>query len=205
MPIFRILGGSHCNSSSNNRSSSSSSRSFLGGNGNTNNNNSNSNASSNNHSNESNQSNQRTSTYPGLRIQRNSSNRSNTHNNGGIGIGVGSNTSRGLFSSINSGSTNSVQPHDNNPYVSSSPLHTRSQVIVQGSSIPSTAPPSSASGHPHMSAPRGGAMPTPPSRDSVGSGVQNFTGTTAPYVNNNSNSYSSTRNSNFNSNSNSNN
>jgi len=175
MPIFRILGGG------NSSSSNSSSRSFLGGrssNSSSNNPCPYSSTSSNNNNNATN-SNQRTSNYPGLRVQRNS------NNDGGIGIGVGSNRSRGLFSSINGDSfTQSSPSHNNSPYVAP-PLHIRSPVVVRGSNVPATSPPSG--GNPIISAPRGPSMPAPPGRISGNSrstsvGSTTFPTPTTPYV-----------------------
>lgn len=160
MPInFRVFGGNRDSSSSSNNGGTT--RSLMGGNNTTSNTTTGSN-------------NSRISTYPGQRIQRNS-NSSNLHSNGDIGIGVGSNTSIDLMSSINNSSIRDsvhlTSSHNQAPYVPSSSLHTQSQLVIQGSNVPSFSSQTSTL-----------ARPTPPGRTSVGS--TSVASPDTPYVTN---------------------
>lgn len=100
----------------------------------------------------------RISTYPGQRIIRGTPPSANTHNNGSVGIGVSSDSSRNTLSSINNGSTRTVASHNNAHYTTNSPVNL--QTVIRGTS---TAPYSQRS-----------AMPMVPPRSNSNSTIGSF-------------------------------
>jgi len=127
----------------------------------------------------------RISTYPGQRIIRGAPPSANTRNNGSVGIGVSSDSSRNTLSSINNGSTRTVASHENAHYVTNAPINL--QNVIRGT------PPSA-------SYTQRSAMPTVPPRSNSDSTMGSFThqGSGQSYVQtpNTTNLASSTQNSN---------
>jgi len=98
---------------------------------------------------------------------RGSTNSHNTHNNRGVGIGVSSDSSRGLMSSITSNSVHSTSSHNNAHYTTNIPM----QTVIRGSNVGSSNLSSSSistnsMGNSYVQSNRSSSMPVVPPRSS---------------------------------------